>query len=337
MVKAHPLDDQNPVDAVIAWVDGNDPAHIARRRPFAGDRTATAREGTEETRFVSQGEIYVCIASILKYLPFVRTIWIVTDRQRPALLDAFVTQGICAKDRIRVVDHTEVFRDLPAAQPNFNSLAIETVLWRIPGIADNFIYFNDDFFVNRALKASYFFDAGRPIVRGKKKRLGIRLFRDALRKRLRHLAGMAPDLRASYSLAQRKAAAHVGRRGWFVAYGHWPHPMRTSTLAAFYADRLEDLKQQTAFRFRDCAQYAPVSLSYHLEDLTDVRAAPIVAYIDPAKAETKTERMITLLATESADFACLQSIDMMDADLRMRLFDILRSRFGAFLPAGALD
>ena len=51
------------IDAVITWVDGNDPAHRARRAVFQADTDLSA---ARDTRFADNGEIYRAIASLLK-------------------------------------------------------------------------------------------------------------------------------------------------------------------------------------------------------------------------------------------------------------------------------
>ena len=93
------------IDVVIAWVDGADPKHRAKHlrhlKPGAKERM---------TRFADRGEIYHCIASILKFAPFINRIWVVTDAQRPKFLGRVCKAGLCSADFIRVVDHTEVVR-----------------------------------------------------------------------------------------------------------------------------------------------------------------------------------------------------------------------------------
>ena len=70
----------------------------------------------------------------------VRTIWLVTDDQVPAAID----RPKAEQENIRIVDHREIFRGYEQFLPTFNSYAIETMLWRIDGLADRFLYFNDD-------------------------------------------------------------------------------------------------------------------------------------------------------------------------------------------------
>ena len=49
--------------------------------------------------------------------------------------------------KIRRVTHRELFEGFEDNLPTFNSLAIETLLWRIPDLAEQFLYFNDDVFL----------------------------------------------------------------------------------------------------------------------------------------------------------------------------------------------
>lgn len=79
------------LDIVIAWVDGNDVELKRKRQQYltGGD----ASDAVSDTRFASNDEIYYNIASILKYVPFCRHIFIVTDNQQPEFLNEFVAQG----------------------------------------------------------------------------------------------------------------------------------------------------------------------------------------------------------------------------------------------------
>lgn len=139
------------MDAVITWVDGNDPHHKKKRlaamysNPKRIDQTSNA---VVETRFNDSGEIYFTIASILKFAPFIQRIFIVTDGQTPAHLASFAECGICDAEKIRIVDHTEIFREFEHDLPTFNSLSIETMMYFIDDLSDEFIYFNDDFFLD---------------------------------------------------------------------------------------------------------------------------------------------------------------------------------------------
>jgi hypothetical protein len=100
-------------------------------------------------------EIRFCLRSIHNLAPWIRAIWPVTDNQVSAAID----RRRAERDNIRIVDHREIFRGNEQLLPTFNSLAIETMLWLIDGLADCFLYFNDDMMfvgpVEPAVKTSH--------------------------------------------------------------------------------------------------------------------------------------------------------------------------------------
>ena len=81
------------IDIVIAWVDGNDLELKKKRHKYLTGEDAS--DAVSATRFASNNEIYYNIASILKYVPFCRNIYVVADSQRPEFIDEFAAQG-CA-------------------------------------------------------------------------------------------------------------------------------------------------------------------------------------------------------------------------------------------------
>nr|XP_057934399.1 N-acetylglucosamine-1-phosphotransferase subunits alpha/beta-like isoform X2 [Doryrhamphus excisus] len=87
-------------------------------------------------RFEDNGALRHSLRSVEKYAPWVRHIFVVTNGQIPFWLNL-------ENPRISVVTHQEIFLN-PGDLPTFSSPAIESNLHRIPGIAQKFIYLNDD-------------------------------------------------------------------------------------------------------------------------------------------------------------------------------------------------
>ncbi|WP_169513802.1 stealth family protein [Actinomadura flavalba] len=136
------------VDAVYTWVDGADPAWLSRRAAALGERRPHRADGGP-ARYLSRDELRYSLRSLAMFAPWIGRVWIVTDAQVPAWLDT-------AHPRVRVVDHRDVFTD-PSALPTYNSHAIETRLHHIDGLAEHFLYLNDDFFLGRPLRPERFF------------------------------------------------------------------------------------------------------------------------------------------------------------------------------------
>lgn len=306
------------IDAVVTWVDGADPAHRAKRARH-GDGAAAA--AVEETRFASSGEVYFAVRSLLRFCSFVRRIHVVTDAQHPAPLDPLLSgpEG----GRIRIVDHHEIYGEHADLLPVFSSRSIETMIHRIPGLADRFLYLNDDIFVGREMRAEDYFDGERPVLRGRMARLPGPLLAWAK-------ARLRPE-RPGYAAAQRAAARSLGRRRDYLMLEHTPHALRRDTLADFYARRPEALRAQAGFRFRDAGQLSPVGLAMHLELTAGARvAAPQdTGYVRPGRpAGAALARVMERL--EAGGFAsfCVQSLDRMARADRDTVLAGLRAYYG---------
>lgn len=143
----HTLPDE--IDLVYTWVDGSDPKHFA------------ARGGKgNPSRFSDHGELEFSVQASLHFMPWIRKIFIVcADYQRPEWVSR------ADPTRIEMVPHSVIFGEFCHALPTFNSKAIESRLHHIPGLAEHFIYSNDDFFVGCPTPPSYFFDGKKPICR----------------------------------------------------------------------------------------------------------------------------------------------------------------------------
>jgi hypothetical protein len=132
-----------PVDAVYTWVDGDD--RDWRERML---RARAAEEGADyhpdahaQHRYQSRDELKYSLRSLEMYAPWIRHVYLVTDQQVPQWLDP-------AHPRITVVDHRDIFRD-PSVLPVFNSNAIISQLHHINGLAEHYLYLNDDMFFGR--------------------------------------------------------------------------------------------------------------------------------------------------------------------------------------------
>ncbi|MFF3489704.1 stealth family protein [Streptomyces sp. NPDC002795] len=146
---AEPLPDDVhfPVDVVYTWVDGSDPQWQRRRAAAVGEPYHP--EAANAARYFSRDELRYSLRSLNLYAPWIRNIFIVTDHQVPSWLNT-------AHPQVHVVDHREIFTD-PEALPTFNSHAIESQLHHIDGLAEHFLYFNDDVFLGRPAIPQDFF------------------------------------------------------------------------------------------------------------------------------------------------------------------------------------
>lgn len=138
-----------PIDIVYTWVDGSDPTWLARKNAALPTTDATAA-ATTPARFACRGELKYSLRSLEYFAPWVNHIYIVTDGQVPPWLDT-------ATHKITVVDHTEIISS--RYLPTFNSHVIEAHLHKIPGLAERYVYFNDDVMLTRPTPPEHFFSA----------------------------------------------------------------------------------------------------------------------------------------------------------------------------------
>ena len=128
------------IDAVVTWVNGQDPEHRKKKQTYIKKREAGSVAGTDvDGRFFEAGEVKYCIHSIRKFAPWIRNIYLVTDEQCPAWLTCQETLRL----NISIIDHRIIFRDHPGSLPTFNSISIESLLWKIPGLSEKYIVFNE--------------------------------------------------------------------------------------------------------------------------------------------------------------------------------------------------
>ena len=141
-----------PIDVVYTWVDGTDPDWLARKRTALEADTGhgMTEHAAADLRFVAHDELRHSLRSLERYAPWVRHVYLVTDRQRPTWLRT-------DHPRLTVVDHADI---APAGTrlPTFNSQAIEANLHRIEGLSEHFLYFNDDVFLSSPVAPELFFN-----------------------------------------------------------------------------------------------------------------------------------------------------------------------------------
>lgn len=92
-------------------------------------------------RYNFLGEIYASLILLQKNVSWARNIFIITDDQQIDV--SFLTKNF--QNKIKFIDHKEIIPE--EFLPTFNSVIIETFLWNIKGLSDDFLYLNDDFFI----------------------------------------------------------------------------------------------------------------------------------------------------------------------------------------------
>lgn len=224
-----------PVDIVYLWVDGADPAWRARHRAAYDAWAAShpgelALHGNVAGRYRDNGELRYNLRALERFFPDHGHVYLVTDRQMPGWLQP--------ADRLTVIDHREL---MPAsALPVFDSAHIESYLHHIPGLAERFLYLNDDVFLGQRFDADHWFGDG---------------LRVCMEEAVVELpAQLRPDVAAPVNCA-------VLSRDWLAArdgayrhaprlFAHAPRPMLVSAMQALERQAPELFAQVRATVFR---------------------------------------------------------------------------------------
>lgn len=141
------------IDVVFTWVNDKDPVWKNKLHTHL-QQNQYPTNATDNARFENRDELRYSVHSVLKYMPWVHHIYIVTDNQIPDWL-----QNFHHHNKITIIDHRDIIEN--QYLPTFNSHVIEANLHKIPGLSEHFIYFNDDVFVAQTLHQSHFFHTNR--------------------------------------------------------------------------------------------------------------------------------------------------------------------------------
>lgn len=133
------------VDFVLPWVDGSDKKWLDEKNRYSiprGDDGSIAR-------YRDYGLLRYWFRGIEEFAPWVHKIFFVTYGHVPSWLDL-------DNPKLVVVKHSDYIPE--KYLPTFSSHCIENNLFRIKGLSERFVLFNDDVFLLKKCSVSDFFD-----------------------------------------------------------------------------------------------------------------------------------------------------------------------------------
>lgn len=136
------------MDAVITYVDGNDVV-------WKQDYEKTTSVPVMEKRFRDWGTLKYLLRGIETKMPFIRNVYLVVSH--PSQVPQWANT-----DQLKIVLHKDIIPE--EFLPTFNCNPIEMHLHRIPGLDEEYIYFNDDMFPVGDCRPEDFFRNGKPVI-----------------------------------------------------------------------------------------------------------------------------------------------------------------------------
>jgi len=301
-----------PIDAVITWVDGDDPAHRSKLRRYAGPSAVSEDDVAGPTRFSSLGEIQWCVRSLRKFAPFLNRIYIVTDGQDPHIPEGSIP--------VEIVDHKVLFRGYEQYLPVFNSIAIETMTWRIPGLSEHYIELNDDFLLCAPITAGDLYESEDvPVCYARKRLLPFDRFTRAVKPKVHGRQ------KVTFKGVMCNAAVLSGARLTYLRLNHTPRALSRSFFEDFYGRRPDLMEFNISFRFRNAGQF----LSEEIYFLTRAREHRLslkddsryLFYLEPKRKRDYVPRKLRLFASFPFVFLCVNSLDKADEEDRRLICD----------------
>lgn len=144
--------DGEPIDFVVTWVDGNDPAWQRERAEYLGEDELRS-SGNGICRYRDWASFRYWFRAVEEFAPWVRYVHLVTWGHVPAWLNLE-----CPK--LKIVNHKDFMP--PEFLPTYNCNPLELNLFRIPDLSEHFVYFNDDILLTRPVSPGEFFVGGLP-------------------------------------------------------------------------------------------------------------------------------------------------------------------------------
>ncbi len=300
--------DQLPIDAVITWVDGSDPKHKATLDAYLASIGGARPRAASSARFNSVGEIEYCVVSLLRFAPWVRTIFIVSDQQQPEFISKLA--GTAYASRIKVVDHSVIFAGYEQYLPTFNSMSIS------------------DFFRGNKVVL-------HGVWRAQTDWRFVKRISNLVKKVLWQSKKNEKDERVRFIGVQENGANMFGFNRKVFQLEHNPHPWKQSSWQQYFSASPAELDKNISFKLRSAQQFVPESFSAHYEIKTGNAVIDnSIKTLQLKPADQAMFRLKSKLSLAECDtsyaFVCVQSLENASKETFSLIINWLDSKIGRF-------
>ena len=332
-----------PIDFVLPWVDGSDPAWIREKNRYLGQLAQSSDD--RDARYRDWGMLKYWFRGVEAFAPWANKIYFITCGHVPEWLNLNAPKLIHVK-------HTDY---IPAEYlPTFSSHPIELNLHRIEALSEHFVYFNDDLFLLQPVDPDFFFRGELPVFPNEiqpviarpgangmasiylndvsviNSRLGAE---EALRDKRKWFSLRTHSKRAVfYNLFFARYFSKFG----FVGFRnpHFAVPTRKSTMQLLWEEEPAILDATSRHRFRDSRDVNQMLFRYWHYATNQ---------FEPAKTEDlgryyaikgiNTEKICKVVREQKHPQICLNDMDLLpDEDSRQEVQSAFLSAFEQLLP-----
>lgn len=308
-----------PIDAVYTWVNGNDESWKKSRESAFKDTVETifSSDANYDSRFSDHDELKYSLRSINQFAPWIRHIYIVTEGHVPLWLQE--------DPRITIVKHDQIWPD-SSGLPSFNSHAIEACLHRIPGLAEHYLYLNDDVLFTRPVGPALFFEPS-----------GIsHIFWSRAQVDMSDLDN-ADNASSVAAKNARQLLWNKGLPGFSRKFYHAPAAIVKSRMLELEREFPESFRQTRIAQFRSHADIAASGSLYFNYALAVGWAVPgelRYDYIDPASSDGRA-RMTRLLAKRDLDCVVINDASNYAHEDMFEVSEFIKDSLDKLLPMTA--
>lgn len=222
------------MDAVITYVNGNDPV-------WKRDYEKYTNVPVMEKRFRDWGTLKYLLRGIQTMMPFVHNVYLVVSHpsQVPEWADT---------DNLKIILHKDIIPE--EYLPTFNCNPIEMHLHRIPGLSEEYLYFNDDMFPVGKCEPTEFFREGKGVIGMYRHLLSTNMYKKICR--------------LCDQVARRLAGK--GSAMTFMRPQHICSPMLKSVCTEIYDSDVSEIRHTSLCRTRledNLCQYVYIDYMYH--------------------------------------------------------------------------
>lgn len=326
---------EHNIDFVVTWVDGNDSEWNTIRNTYLNDKGATIN-GNGDGRYRDWESFRYWFRAVEKFAPWVRKIHLVTWGHVPEWLDI-------QNPKLRIVKHSDFIPN--EYLPTFNCNSIEMNLFRIPGLSENFVYFNDDMILCRPVIPTEFFVEGKPRHTAiavpyinRDNEIPYHLFFNTyglINKKNNIMQSIEKEPRKWFAY-QYKSSIKYNYIAWKEAglpgmyFTHMGVPFCKSTMKATWDKYEKECIETCMYKFRDIHQITHQLFS--IEDILNGNFEPSVSDWGRCIPIDSSKQISDAYQSRKTKMICLFDRDnLMDEEIE-NINKSLRNTFGKFLP-----
>ena len=321
------------IDFVVTWVDMDDPKWKEEFYKYS-DKIDNSVNEKSEARFRDYGFLKYWFRGVDLFAPWVRKVHFVTSGQKPEWLNI-------DHPKLNMVSHKDYIPE--EYLPVFNSNLIEIYLHKIPGLSEQFVYFNDDFFITNHLNPTRFFENGLPKdIAAFRKNTGISQFEKMLKNNIR-LINKHFDKREVFKRDAWKwyepSYGSRGRLNYLLKFynkfitlrtPHNAQPYLKSTFEDVWANCEAELTEMSHHRFRSNDDYTPEL--FRTWQICSSNFVPFNTYEDAKMFPLmiKSRKAIKAVREQTYSLVCLN--DNVHIRNYEQTMEKIKSSFEAILP-----